>query len=167
MDIFLQKLQGKTAIEKVLTSVDVELSVDLVSKVVNKGNLDAASIATFFNWVMKQQKIPIDNDTCCIVLKALGRRKFFGQMVEMLKEMRNQRVMPDSVTLNIVVDSFIRARQISKAIQLFSGLENYGLRCSTETLNAVLQCLCSLSHVGAASSLLVKMKEKVSFNVTT
>ncbi|KAG5621952.1 hypothetical protein H5410_007170 [Solanum commersonii] len=165
--IFLQKLQGKTAIEKALTSVDVELTVDLVAKVVNKGNLDAASIATFFNWVIKQQKIPIDNDTYCIILKALGRRKFFGQMVEMLKEMRNQGVMPDSVTLNIVVDSFIRARQISKAIQLFSGLENYGLRCNTETLNVVLQCLCRRSHVGAACSLLVKMKEKVSFDVTT
>ncbi|TMW98191.1 hypothetical protein EJD97_004382 [Solanum chilense] len=165
--IFLQKLQGKTAIEKALTSVDVELTVDLVAKVVNKGNLDAASIATFFNWVIKQQKIPIDNDTYCIILKALGRRKFFGQMVEILKEMRNHGVMPDSVTLNIVVNSFIRARQISKAILLFCELENYGLRCNTDTLNVVLRCLCHRSHVGAASSLLVKMKEKVPFDVTT
>ncbi|KAF3654808.1 putative pentatricopeptide repeat-containing protein [Capsicum annuum] len=165
--IFLQKLKGKTAIEKALSSVDVELTADLVDKVVNKGNLDAASIATFFNWVIKQQNIPIDNDIYCIIIKALGRRKFFGMMIETLKEMMNKGIVPNLEILSIVFDSFIRARQISKAIQLFNGLEEYGLRCDTETVNVVLRCLCRRSHVGAASSLLVKMKEKVSFDVTT
>ncbi|KAK4361424.1 hypothetical protein RND71_020376 [Anisodus tanguticus] len=165
--IFLHKLNGKSAIEKALTSVDVELTVDLVAKVVNKGNLDGTSIVTFFNWAIKQQTVLINNDTYCIIIKALGRRKFFGEMVEMLKEMKNQGVVPNLETLNIVFDSFIRARRISKAIQLFSGLEDYGLRCNTETLNVVLTCLCRRSHVGAASSLLVKMKEKVLFDVTT
>ncbi|XP_009604611.1 putative pentatricopeptide repeat-containing protein At5g43820 [Nicotiana tomentosiformis] len=165
--IFLPKLQGKTAIDKALTSVDVELTVDLVAKVVNRGNLDAASMVTFFNWAIKQQKIPIDNHTYCIILKALGRRKFFKHMVEMLEDMRSRGIIPNLDTLYIVVDSFVRARRISKAIELFSGLEDYGLKCNTETLNVVLQCLCCRSHVGAASSLLVKMKAKVSFDVST
>ncbi|CAN4080337.1 unnamed protein product [Withania somnifera] len=165
--IFIQKLQGKTAIEKALTSVNVQLTLDLVAKVVNKGNLDAASMATFFNWVTKQQKIPMDHHAYSIILKALGRRKFFGTMLEMFNQMRNKGIVPNLETLNIVIDSFVRARRISNAVQLFSGLEHYGFRCDTEALNVVLECLCRRSHVGAANSLLVKMKEKVPFDVTT
>ncbi|CAK9180333.1 unnamed protein product [Ilex paraguariensis] len=165
--IFLQKIRGRSAIERALTEVGVEITDDVVAKVVNRGNLGAESMVKFFNWAIEQPSIFKDIDTYHIILKALGRRKFFTHMVEMLHDMRMRGISPNSDTLFIVMDSFARARHVCKAIQFFGKLEDFGSKCDTESLNVLLQCLCQRSHVGAANSLLHKMKEKVPFNSMT
>lgn len=165
--IFLQKLKGKTAIERALTNVGVELSSDVVAKVVNRGSLGGQAMILFFNWAIVQPEIDKGIDTYHIILKALGRRKFFVYMVEMLHEMRTGGIIPNHETLFIVMDSFVRGHQVSKAIQMFGHLEDYGFKCDTESLNAILQCLCQRSHVSTANSLLNKMREKVVFSGLT
>ena len=45
--VFLQKLRGKTAIEQALTDVGVDLNVEIIGKVVNRGNLDGEKMVYF------------------------------------------------------------------------------------------------------------------------
>ncbi|KAA8537396.1 hypothetical protein F0562_026917 [Nyssa sinensis] len=165
--VFLQKLRGKTAIERALANVGVELTIDVVSKVVNRGNLGGEAMIVFFNWAIEQQAIHKDIDSFHIILKAVGRRKFFTNMVEILHDMRMQGINPNSETLFIVMDSFIRADQVSKAIKIFGQLEEFGSKRDVESLNVLLQCLCQRSHVGAANSFLNKMKGKIPFDRLT
>lgn len=167
--IFLQKLIGKTAIEQALSNTRVELSVDIVAKVVNKGNLGGEAMVMFFNWATKQPAIDKIKGIDCyhVILKALGRRKFFDYMVGVLHDMKMEGISPVSDTLEIVMDSYVRARQVSKAIQMFGQLEEFGSKCDTESLNVLLRCLCRRSHVGAANSFLNKMKGKIPFNSIT
>ncbi|XP_024031288.1 putative pentatricopeptide repeat-containing protein At5g43820 [Morus notabilis] len=165
--VFLQNLRGKTAIEQALTDVDVELNVEVVGKVVNRGNLDDKKMVMFFNWAIRQPTISKDIDTYHIILKALGRRKFLNCMVEVLHQLRIEGVNPNLETLEIVMDSLVRARQVSKAIRTFRNLDELGLDCDTESLNVLLECLCRRSHVGAANSLLHSMKGKIPFNGAT
>ncbi|KAG5542609.1 hypothetical protein RHGRI_022213 [Rhododendron griersonianum] len=167
--IFLQKLIGKTAIEQALSNTRVELSVDIVAKVVNKGNLGGEAMVMFFNWATKQPAIDKIKGIDCyhVILKALGRRKFFDYMVGVLHDMKMEGISPVSDTLEIVMDSYVRARQVSKAIQMFGQLEEFGSKCDTESLNVLLRCLCLRSHVGAANSFLNKMKGKIPFNSIT
>ncbi|KAK9291297.1 hypothetical protein L1049_009487 [Liquidambar formosana] len=165
--VFLQKLRGKTAIERALTSVGVDLSLDVVAKVVNRGNLSGEAMIIFFNWAIKHPMIPSDIHSYNIIIKALGRRKFLKHMVEILHHMRKEGISPVSETLSIVMDSFLRARRVLKAIQMFENLEEIGSKCDTESLNVLLQCLCRRSHVGAANSVFNSMKEKMPFNSRT
>ncbi|KAI5660596.1 hypothetical protein M9H77_19919 [Catharanthus roseus] len=165
--VFLQKLCSKSAIESTLTNVYVELTIDILAKVVNRGSLDGEAMVTFFNWAVKQPNISKDLDSYHVILKALGRRKYFKHMVDMLCDMSKWGIIPTSETLFIVMDSFIRARQVSKAIQIFYNLEDYALERGSETFNILLRCLCQRSHVGTACSLLNKMKGKVPFNSMT
>nr|GLL26607.1 putative pentatricopeptide repeat-containing protein At5g43820 [Ipomoea trifida] len=165
--VFLQKLRGISAIERELASVGLDPTLDLVAKVVNRGNLGGEAMVTFFSWAMKQKTIAKDANTYNVILKALGRRKFFTHMMALFENMRAEGITPTSTTIFIVLDSFIRARHVSKAIQLFGKLEDYGFKCDTEALNVLLQSLCRRSHVGAASSLLVKMKERVALDGMT
>ena len=165
--VFLQKLKGKTAIERALTSVGVDLSLDIVAKVVNRGNLDGQKMVMFFNWAILQPMIPIEIGTYNVILKALGRRKFLTYMIGVLHELRSEGIKPNLETLMIVLDSFVRARQVSKAIQLFWNLNEIGLDCDTESLNVLLQCLCRRSHLGATNSLLNSVKGKIPFDGTT
>ncbi|KAL6982599.1 hypothetical protein U1Q18_015987 [Sarracenia purpurea var. burkii] len=162
--IFLQKLRGKAATEQALSNASVELSIDTVAKVVNRGNLGGEAMVMFFDWATKQPTIQKDVDSYHIILKALGRRKFFSYMVGILDDMKREGVILVSDTLAIVMDSYARARKVSKAIQMFVQLEEFGSKCDTEALNVLLRCLCRRSHVGAANLFLNKMKGKVPFN---
>ncbi|THG07002.1 putative pentatricopeptide repeat-containing protein At5g43820 [Camellia sinensis] len=162
--VFLQKLLGKSAIEHALSNTGVELSVHTVAKVVNRGNLGGEAMVMFFNWAIKQPMINKEIDSYHVILKALGRRKFFDFMVEILHDMKMEGITPVSDTLEIVMDSYVRARHVSKAIQFFGQLEEFGSKCDTESLNVLLLCLCRRSHVGLANSVLNKMKGKIPFN---
>lgn len=165
--VFIQRLRGKAAIELALTNVGIDLTIDIVSEVVNRGNLGGEAMVIFFNWAVKQPTICKDVDTYNVIIKALGRRKFVEFMVEVLKDMHFQGISPNYETLSIVMDGFIKARQVSKAIQMFRNLEEFGGKCDTDSLNVLLQCLCQRSHVGAANSFFIAMKGDIPFNCMT
>ncbi|KAK6160837.1 hypothetical protein DH2020_004218 [Rehmannia glutinosa] len=159
--VFLQKLRGKTAICRALNSVGVELDDDVFAKVVNRGSLCGESMVAFFNWAIEQPNMTKDTDAYHTVLKALGRRKFFLHMMEMLKDMRDKGLSPNSETLFIFMDSYLRAREVSKATKFFGELEKYGLKRNEETLSVALRCLSQRSHVGIACQVFDKMRDKV------
>lgn len=165
--VFLQKLRGKIAIEHALTNVGVDVSVDVLAKVVNRGNLSGEWMVVFFNWAIKHSKIPKDIACYHIIIKALGRRKFFKHMVGILHDMKMEGITPVFESLLIVMDSFVRVHHVSKAIQFLRNLEEIGSKCDTESLNILLQCLCQRSHVGAANSVFHSMKGKIPYNSTT
>lgn len=165
--VFIQKLKGKAAIESALAATGVDLTVDVIAQVVNKGNLGGEAMVTFFNWAIKQPTIPNEIKTYNIILKALGRRLFFDFMEEIFSGMIKQVINPSNETLYIVMDSYARARRISKAIQFFERLEEIGLKCDTESFNVLLECLCKRSHVGTANSLLSAPRGKIDFNSTS
>lgn len=165
--VFLQKLKGKGVIEDALWNVNVDLSLDVVGKVVNRGNLSGEAMVLFFNWAIKHPNVAKDVKSYNVIVKALGRRKFFDFMCNVLSDMAKEGVNPDLETLSIVMDSFIRTGQVYKAIQMLGRLEDFGLKFDAESLNVVLWCLCQRLHVGAASSLFNSMKGKILFNVMT
>lgn len=165
--VFLQKLKGKSAICNALTNVDVELSIDIVAKVVNRGNLSGEMMVMFFDWAIERPGVADNVDSYHVILKALGRRKFFTHMVEVLREMRVGGVRPNWETLFVVMDSFVRVRQVFRAMQMFKQLEEFGWECGTEALNVVVRCLCLRGHVATANSLVNKVKGKIAFDGET
>ncbi|KAJ8751558.1 hypothetical protein K2173_016796 [Erythroxylum novogranatense] len=165
--VFLQKLTGISAIECALSSVDVDLSLDLVGKVLNRGNLGGESMVIFFNWAVKQPMIPNNIHSFNVLIKALGRRKFIAFLVQVVQDLRTKGMNPNLETVSILMDSLIRARRVYKAVQILGNSQEFGFECSTESLNVLLQCLCRRSHVGAANSCFNSVKGKVKFNVMT
>lgn len=165
--VFLQKLKGKFAIECALSNVGVDMNVEVLDRVVSSGNLSGEAMVTFFNWAVKQPMVPNVIDSYRVIIKALGRRKFFKFMMELLYNMKIEGIGPDLTVLSIVIDSFVRAGFVSKAIQIFGDLDDFGLERDTEALNVLLLCLCRRSHVGAASSVFHSTKGKIAFNNTT
>lgn len=165
--VFLQKLKGKSAIERALADTGVDLSLDIVAKVLNGGNLGGEAMVTFFNWAIKQAMIPKDIHSYNIIIKALGRRKFIDFMLKILNELRTEGIRFNLETLSIVMDSLFRAQRVCKAIQMFGNSKEFGFEYNTESLNVLLQCLCRRSHVGVANSYFNSVKGKISFNSTT
>ncbi|RDX67857.1 putative pentatricopeptide repeat-containing protein, partial [Mucuna pruriens] len=166
--VFLQKLKGKAAIEKSLSNVGVDVDINILGRVLNYGNLSGESMVTFFNWAVKQPGVPKDVGSYHVIVKALGRRKFFVFMMDVLRDMRLNDIDGDLLMLSIVIDSFVRAGHVSTAIHVFENLDDLGVRhADAEPLNVLLSCLCRRSHVAAAISVFNSMKGKVCFNVGT
>ncbi|KAI3792382.1 hypothetical protein L2E82_06259 [Cichorium intybus] len=65
LGIFIQKLNGKTAIKRALTAApfDIEVRSDLVAKVLNRGCLDGEAMVTFFEWSIEQGNVFGDVDS--------------------------------------------------------------------------------------------------------
>ncbi|KAG0496699.1 hypothetical protein HPP92_001390 [Vanilla planifolia] len=165
--IFLQTGCGKSSLRSALTSANVNLTLNIFADVLNKGNMNGASMVLFLNWALAQPNLPKEVNTYYVVLKALGRRKFFVFMAQVLLIMKKNGVKPNSETLEIVLDSYVRSRQVQKAIDLFKSLEDIGVNCDTKAFNILLHCLCRRSHVRVACSLLNSMEGKIQFNLVT
>ncbi|KAJ4786086.1 Pentatricopeptide repeat-containing protein [Rhynchospora pubera] len=159
--VFLQKLRGRSAVESALSSTGVDLTVEIFSDVVNNGSLSGECMVSFFDWSIKQPNIKIDVGLCNIVLRALGRRKFFVFFYQILERMRIDALRPDLRTVEILIDSFVADRKVSKAVDLFERLEEIGSRCDSDSLNVLLKCLCNRSHVGLAYTTFNSMKGKI------
>jgi pentatricopeptide repeat protein len=86
------------------------LSPDVLANVVNAGDLSGAAAVTFFDWTVTNSKPPPSVDTCNIVIRALGRKKFFDFLDDALQIMRRNNIFPDLTTLEIIIDSLV-ARQ--------------------------------------------------------
>ncbi|KAJ4830914.1 hypothetical protein Tsubulata_039035 [Turnera subulata] len=162
--VFLLKLKGKSAIERALTEAGVGLSLEVVARVLNTGNLGGESMVTFFHWAVKQPSVPKDIDSYNVVIRALGRRKFIDFVMEMLHELKRECLRPNLETFSIVVDSLVRAGRVKKAIQMFGNAQEFGFESDAKSLNLLLQCLCKRSHVGAAHSYFNTVRGKMVFD---
>lgn len=165
--VFLQKLKGNSAICNALTNLGIEMNIDIVAKVVNRGNLSGQMIVMFFDWAIEQPGVADNVDSYHVILKALGRRKFFTHMTEVLREMRVRGVRPIWETLFVVMDSFVRVHQVFRAMQMFKQLEEFGWECGTEALNVLVRCLCLRGHVATANSLVNRVRGKIKFDGET
>lgn len=162
--VFLQKLRGKSAVAAALSGTGVALTSEIFADVLNKGNLGGAAMVSFFDWAIKEPNIPNGLDTYHIILKALGRRKFFCSVEEILLRMKKEGIQPDSRTVSVIADSYVRARRVSKAVEFFETIEEFGGERNFESLTAVIRSLCRRSHVRVADSLLHRAKGKISLD---
>ncbi|CAM0909836.1 unnamed protein product [Alopecurus aequalis] len=160
--VFLQKPPGRAALHRALSSTGLDaaaaLSPEVLSDVVSCGTLSGAAIIDLFDWAISNAKIPPSLHTCNIVIRALGRRKFFTFLENALEIMRKKGIIPDLTTLGIIIDSLVAARQVNKAVQLLESHQfgmGIGQTCHRkEAFSVLINCLCRRSHVGVASSLI-------------
>ena len=78
--VFLCKPPGRTALYRALSSTDLgaamAFSPEVLANVVDAGDLRGAATVTF-HWVITTSKPRPSVHTCNIVIRALGRKKFF------------------------------------------------------------------------------------------
>ncbi|KAM3261602.1 hypothetical protein ACQJBY_052339 [Aegilops geniculata] len=156
--VFLQKHPGRAALHRALSSTGLDaLSPEVLSDVVSRGNLSGSASVDLLDWAISSAKLPPSVQTCNIVIRALGRRKFFAFFELALEVMRKNDISPDLTTLQIIMDTLVAARQVNKAVQLLES-DQFGLGIGQtchrkEAFSALIECLCRRSHVGVASSL--------------
>ncbi|XP_062223458.1 putative pentatricopeptide repeat-containing protein At5g43820 [Phragmites australis] len=160
--VFLRKPPGRAELHRALSSTGLDaaaaLSPEVLADVVNAGDIGGAATVAFFDWAVTNSKPPPSVHTCNIVIRALGRKKFFDFLKDTLEIMRKNSIFPDLTTLEIIVDSLVAARHVSRAVQMISTDQfgfGIGKACHRkEAFTILIRCLCRRSHVGLASSLL-------------
>ncbi|GJM90986.1 hypothetical protein PR202_ga07319 [Eleusine coracana subsp. coracana] len=166
--VFLRKAPGHAALHRALFSTGIDaaaaLSPEVLSDVVNAGDLGGAATVAFFEWALSNSKSPPSVHTCNIVMRALGRKKFFDFVDDALKIMRKSSIIPDLTTLEIIIDSLVAARHVSRAVEALS-TDQFGFGIGKtghkkEALTILIRCLCRRSHVRLASSLLLASREE-------
>ncbi|KAF8656900.1 hypothetical protein HU200_060462 [Digitaria exilis] len=160
--VFLRKPLGRASLHRALASTGLDaataLSPEVLADVVNAGDLSGAATVAFFDWAVTNSNQLPSIRTCNIVIRALGRKKFFDFVDDALQIMRRNSVSPDLTTLEIIVDSLVAARHVRRAVEVLSTDQfgfGIGKACHREEAFPILiNCLCRRSHVGLAGSLL-------------
>ncbi|CAL5022356.1 unnamed protein product [Urochloa decumbens] len=167
--VFLRKPPGRAALHRALCSTGLDattaLSPEVLADVVNAGELGGAATVAFFDWAVTNSNPPPSVHTCNIVIRALGRKKFFNFIDDALQIMRSNSIIPDLTTLEIILDSLVAARHVSRAVEVL-GTDQFGFgfgkACHRkEALAILIGCLCRRSHVGLASSLLQAARKEL------
>lgn len=167
--VFLHRPPGRAALHRALSSTGIDttvaLSPEVLSNVVNAGSLGGAATVAFFEWAVSNSKQPPSVHSCNIVIRALGRKKFFDFLDDTLQIMLKNSIFPDLTTLEIILDSLVSARLISRAVEVLSTDQfgfGIGQACHRKQAFAILiRCLCRRSHVGLASSLLLAARKEL------
>ncbi|KAG2658075.1 putative pentatricopeptide repeat-containing protein At5g43820 [Panicum virgatum] len=167
--VFLRKTLGRASLHRALSSTGLDattaLSPEVLADVVNAGDLGGAATVAFFDWAVTNSNPRPSVRTCNIVIRALGRKKFFGFIDDALQIMRRNSVFPDLTTLEIILDSLIAARHVSRAVEVLSTDQfGFGIGRSCyrkEALTILIGCLCRRSHVGLATSLLQAARKEL------
>eukprot|EP01018_Ginkgo_biloba_P001388 Gb_28701 [translate_table: standard] len=160
--VFLQKLKGKAAVEAALAQTGMTLTRETIDRVVSTASLGGQALLTFFRWAGKQPNCQHDLNSYHNILNALGRRKYFDHVEELLRQMSKEGPLPTAKTLAIVITRYARAHQVNKAVQTFARMEDFGLHPDTTAFNMLLHSLCQENHTRSAHCLFNMMKEKVS-----
>lgn len=167
--VFLRKPSGRNVLHQALSSTGIgatmALSPEVLANVVNTSNLNGAATVTYFDWAVTNSKPPPSVHTCNIVIRALGRKKFFDYLDDALQIMRRNNIFPDLTTLEIIMDSLVAARHVSRAVEVISTDQfgfGIGKTCHRkDAFTILIRCLCRRSHVGLASSLLQAARKEL------
>jgi pentatricopeptide repeat protein len=159
--VFLQKLKGKAAVEAALSQTGVSLKRETIETIVKKASLSGQALLTFFRWAGKQPNCQHDLEAYHTMISALGRRKYFDHVEELLHRMKTGGPSPTMKTLGIVISRYVKATQITKAVQTFDRMEEFGLKTDAQALNTLLHSLCRENHTRSAHSLFKTMVERI------
>eukprot|EP01018_Ginkgo_biloba_P024953 Gb_14768 [translate_table: standard] len=160
--VFLQKLKGKAAVEAALAQTGMTLTRETIDRVVSTASLGGQALLIFFRWAGKQPNCQHDLNSYHNILNALGRRKYFDHVEELLRQMSKGGPLPTAKTLAIVITRYARAHQVNKAVQTFARMEDFGLHPDKTAFNTLLHSLCQENHTRSAHCLFDMMKEKIS-----
>ncbi|KAJ1280495.1 hypothetical protein BS78_04G236900 [Paspalum vaginatum] len=167
--VFLRRPPGRAALHRALSSMGIDasaaLSPEVLANVVNAGDLGGAATVAFFDWGVTNSKPAPSVHTCNIVIRALGRKKFFDFLDDALQIMRRNNIFPDLTTLEIIVDSLVAARHVSRAVEVL-GTDQFGFGIGKachrkQAFTILIRCLCRRSHVSLASSLLQSARKEL------
>jgi pentatricopeptide repeat protein len=167
--VFLRKPLGRTTLHRALSSTGLDattaLSPEVLADVVNAGDLGGAATVAFFDWAVSNSDPPPSVRTCNIVIRALGRKKFFDFLDDAVQIMRMNNVFPDLTTLEIIMDSLVAASHVNRAVEVLR-TDQFGFGIGKayhrkEAIAILIGCLCRRSHVGLANSLLEAARKEL------
>ncbi|XP_043717986.1 pentatricopeptide repeat-containing protein At3g22670, mitochondrial-like isoform X1 [Telopea speciosissima] len=144
-----------------LDGCNVNVSKDLVHKLLKRFSNDWVSVFGFFKWVHMQTGCSHSADTYDLMVDILGKSKQFDPMWELVEKMVNFGGLISLGTMTKIMRRLAGAGRWKDAIETFRGIERFGVRKDSSAMNLLLDALCKERSVEHAQAAFLEFKNEI------
>ncbi|CAN6462825.1 unnamed protein product [Victoria cruziana] len=159
--ILWRNLDCHEATARDLDGCGVDISKELVDRVLKRFSNDWKSALTFFRWAGSQRECNHDVDSYNAMVDILGKMKQFDEMWNLVEEMNQRRDFISLVTVSKIMRRYAGVRKWRRAVDVFNKMEQFGLKKDTSAMNVLLDTLCKECRVERAWEVFLEVKNKI------
>ncbi|KAJ4969058.1 hypothetical protein NE237_015759 [Protea cynaroides] len=159
--ILKSRFSSPEAVVQVLGGCNVNVSKDLVDKLLKRFCNDWIPAFGFFKWAHMQMGWGPSADTYDLMVDILGKSKQFDLMWELIEKMVNFGGLISLATMTKIMRRFAGAGRWKDATETFRGIERFGMRKDTSAMNLLLDALCKERSVEHAQAAFLEFKNEI------
>ncbi|XP_031476835.1 pentatricopeptide repeat-containing protein At3g22670, mitochondrial-like [Nymphaea colorata] len=159
--VLRRNLDSHEATVRDLDGCGIDISKELVDRVLKRFSNDWKSALSFFRWVGSQRNYSHDADSYNAMVDILGKMKQFDEMWDLVEEMNQQSGFISLVTMSKIMRRYAGVRKWRRAVDAFNEMERFGLKKDTAAMNVLLDTLCKERRVERAREVFLELKSKI------
>lgn len=152
--------------ETVLDECGVDLSHELVLRVLERFKHARKPAFRFFCWACERRGFAHNPSTCNVMLSILGKSRQFETMVSVLEEMGDKDLLTIE-TFTICIKAFAAAKERTKAVGILDLMKKFKFKVDAEMINCLLDALGRAKLGKEAQVLFEKLEHRFTPNLCT
>ncbi|KAK9117416.1 hypothetical protein Sjap_016363 [Stephania japonica] len=146
--------------ERTLQKMRINVTSELVYRVLRSCNKAGIESFRFFNWARNQPRYQPTTLEFEELIRTLGRTRNWETMWKVAEQMKNQGFTITPETFSLVIESYGQHGLVDRAVEVFNLMKNFNCAQTTEVYNSLLSALCEVKNFQGAYALIRRMVRK-------
>ncbi|XP_031094480.1 pentatricopeptide repeat-containing protein At3g22670, mitochondrial-like [Ipomoea triloba] len=155
------------AVVQALDACNIDVSEDLVEKILKRFSCEWIKSYGFLKWVKQQSKFKFSPDLYNLMIDNLGKARNFVVMWELVKEMSHLQGYVTLDTVTLVIRRLAKAGYYEDAVEAMSRMEQFGIPKDTSMVNILIDALVKGGSVERAYDVYLEEKVHIAPNLRT
>lgn len=165
--VLKSRFQSPKAVIRALDACNLDVSKELVDKILKKFGSDWVPAFGFFKWASMPTCFKHSADSYDTMVDILGKSKQFAIMWVLVEEMIQIGGLISLVTMSKIMRRLAGAGQWMTAIVTFHDIEHFGLSKDTSAMNILLDTLCKERCVEHARDAFLELRRQIHPDAST
>ncbi|KAI3926202.1 hypothetical protein MKW98_028338 [Papaver atlanticum] len=147
-------------LERTLQKMQINVTSELVYRVLRSCNKSGIESFRFFNWARNQSKYEPTTLEYEELIKTLGRTRNWDTMWKVAEQMKKQEFCLTPETFSMIIESYGRHGLTDRAVEVFNRMKDFNCEQTTQVYNSLLFALCEVKNFQGAYALIRRLIRK-------
>ncbi|KAJ4956178.1 hypothetical protein NE237_012961 [Protea cynaroides] len=143
--------------ERTLNKIQVNVTSELVYRVLRSCGKSGVEAFRFFNWARNQPRYDPTSIEYEELIRILGRTRHWETMWKVAEQMKKQELALTPDTFSLIIESYGKHGLIDQSVEVFNRMKNFNCPQTTEVYNSLLYALCEVKNFEGAYALIRRM----------
>ncbi|KAL5715682.1 hypothetical protein ACHQM5_017469 [Ranunculus cassubicifolius] len=146
--------------ERTLQKMQINVTSELVFRVLRSCNKSGIESFRFFNWARNQPRYQPTTLEFEEMIKILGKNRNWETMWKIAQQMKKLEFHLTPETFSVIIESYGRHGLVDRAVEVFNRMKGFNCQQTTDVYNSLLFALCQVKNFQAAYALIRRMIRK-------